>query len=78
MTREQEEFLTKTFTDALKKTHRNAMAQGAHAICAVIGDMAEDASLSAEERVEKIKRFCRTSLAKPETNPDETAKEETK
>ena len=62
MNKSQEEKLRKEFEHGFKTQFKNGMAQGVYAVSKVIFDRASDESMSPEERISEIKRFCQVSL----------------
>lgn len=62
MTKKQEEALRQEFKKGFEEQFKNGMTQGAYAICKVIHDKATNDSISVEERLAEIVRFCEVSL----------------
>lgn len=68
MDKKQEELMRNLFKDGLERQHRRGLREGAVAICSVIKGMAQDSSVNAEQRLEKIIAFCDVSLNAKDTN----------
>ena len=75
MDKKQEELMRNLFKDGLERQHRRGLREGAAAICGVIKGMAQDSSVNAEQRLEKIIAFCDVSLNAKDTNDKKNPKE---
>lgn len=69
MAKHNDNLFKKEFEKGFRKQYNNGLLSGAYAVCQVVLEKAKDDSMSADERLAEIIRFCEVSFPKKDATP---------